>query len=220
MKSGWRISHPPDLNGNTSYLCIVNSTTENPIPVAVYAEATPNPASMKFVLNRNLLSEGSVEFLKKDDAINCPLAYQLLSFSGISSVFMTANFITLTKSSALDWYEFITIMREFIRDYVASGKPVFTGSVGQIADPAIPQTKTQSAVESRIVEVLDEYVKPAVEQDGGAIVFKSFDDGIVTLIMKGACSGCPSSAITLKSGIENLLRQMVPEVTEVVAEEL
>ena len=175
---------------------------------------------MKFVLNRNLLVEGSVEFLQKKDAMNCPLAMQLLSFSGISSVFITANFVTLTKNSDLDWYEFITIIREFIRDYVASGKPVFTGPSGQIADKSIGQTQTHSAIESKIVEILEEYVRPAVEQDGGAIVFKSFSEGTVTLIMKGACSGCPSSSLTLKTGIENLLKQLVPEVTEVVAEEL
>jgi Fe-S cluster biogenesis protein NfuA len=186
--------------------------------ITVYAESTPNPASMKFVLNRFLLEDGSVEYTNKDQAHECPLAYQLFSFSGVSGVFITTNFITISKSSDMDWYEFVPILREFIKSYMESSQPVFTGSVEKVADPSIDRTKTASAIETKIIETLDEFVKPAVEQDGGAIHFKSFDAGIVTLILKGSCSGCPSSAITLKNGIENLLKQLIPEVTEVVAE--
>lgn len=187
--------------------------------ITVYAESTPNPAAMKFVLNRYLLDEGSVEYTVPDQAGNCPLAMQLFRFSGITGVFITSNFITLTKNTDVDWYETMGIFREFIKGYIESGQPVFTGPAGQIADPGIDRVKTASAVETKIIEALEEYVKPAVEQDGGAIHFKSFHEGIVTLILKGSCSGCPSSTQTLKGGIENLLKRIIPEVTEVVAEE-
>jgi Fe-S cluster biogenesis protein NfuA len=187
-------------------------------PVIVYAESTPNPASMKFVVNKFLLKEGSVEYLDKEQAINCPLAMQLFDFSGVTSVFITSNFVTITKSANIDWFDITTILREFIKGFLESGEPVFTGEQGQKADPAIERTHTASAIETRIVEMLEEYVKPAVEGDGGAIHFKSFENGVVTLILKGSCSGCPSSTMTLKGGIENLLKRMIPEVQEVVAE--
>ncbi len=186
--------------------------------VTVYAESTPNPASMKFVLNSYLLLEGSVEYTSKDQAGESPLALQLFAFSGVSGVFITANFITISKSNDIDWYELVPIFREFIKSYMESGQPVFTGAVAKVADPTIERTHSASALESKIIETLDEYVKPAVEQDGGAIHFKSYDDGVVTVVLKGSCSGCPSSAITLKNGIENLLKQLIPEVKEVVAE--
>jgi Fe-S cluster biogenesis protein NfuA len=189
-----------------------------PKVVTIYAESTPNPASMKFVLNSYLLLEGSVEYTSKEQAKECPLAVQLFSFSGISGVFIASNFVTVSKSSGLDWYEIVPILREFIKSYIESGQPVFTGAVAKVADPAIERTHSASAIESRIIETLEEYVKPAVEQDGGAIHFKSFDAGIVTLILKGSCSGCPSSSVTLKNGIEALLKQLIPEVKEVVAE--
>lgn len=186
--------------------------------VTLYAEATPNPASMKFVVNNYLLEEGSVEYTSIDQAAECPLARQLFSFSGVSGVFITSNFVTITKSTPVDWYELMPILREFIKSYLENGEPVFTGTVSKVADPAIGRTQTSSALESKIIETLEEYVKPAVEQDGGAILFKSFDQGVVTLILKGSCSGCPSSAVTLKNGIETLLKQLIPEVKEVVAE--
>jgi NFU1 iron-sulfur cluster scaffold homolog, mitochondrial len=187
--------------------------------VTVYAESTPNPASMKFVLNSYLLEEGSVEYTHPDQTANCPLARQLFQFSDITGVFITANFVTITKQSDVDWYEINGILREFIKNYIETGQPVFTGPSRQVADPAIGRTESASSIETKIIETLDEYVKPAVEQDGGAIHFKSFADGVVTVVMKGSCSGCPSSTLTLKSGIENLLRQLIPEVKEVVAEQ-
>lgn len=186
--------------------------------VTVYAESTPNPASMKFVLNSYLLDEGSVEYTSRSQTSNSPLANQLFGFTGITGVFIAANFITVTKIEGLDWFDLMPVIREFIRGFFQSGEKVFIGPVEQAADPAIERTKTASALESKIIETLDEYVKPAVEQDGGAIHFKSFADGVVTVVLKGSCSGCPSSSVTLKSGIENLLKQLIPEVTEVVAE--
>ncbi len=190
------------------------------IVVNIYAESTPNPASMKFVVNRYLLEAGSVEYNSKASAHNSPLAQQLFSFSGISSVFISSNFVTLTKTNDLDWHELIPIIRTFMKSFFESNEAVFTGPTEQVADVTIERTKTASAIETKIIEALDEYVKPAVEQDGGAIHFKSFEDGVVTVVMKGSCSGCPSSTVTLKSGIERLLKQLIPEVSEVVAEAL
>jgi Fe-S cluster biogenesis protein NfuA len=186
--------------------------------VTIYTESTPNPATMKFVANSFMLQEGSVEYTAKDKTGNCPLARQLFDFSGITGVFITANFITLTKSSDTDWFELNPILREFIKQYLESGQPIFTGPQEQAADPEIQRTATMNPIETRIIETLEEYVRPAVEQDGGAILFKSYKDGIVTVVMKGSCSGCPSSTVTLKSGIEKLLKNFIPEVQEVVAE--
>jgi Fe-S cluster biogenesis protein NfuA len=186
--------------------------------VVVYLESTPNPASMKFVADRLLLKEGSVEYTGKDQALNCPLAFQMFDFAGVASVFIASNFVTITKHAGYEWFDIQTILREFIKGFLESGEKVFTGEQGQKADPSIERTHTASAIETKIIETLEEYVKPAVEQDGGAIHFKSYDQGVVTLILKGSCSGCPSSTQTLKGGIENLLKRLIPEVHEVIAE--
>jgi NFU1 iron-sulfur cluster scaffold homolog, mitochondrial len=199
--------------------------------VEVYAESTPNPAAMKFVVNRILLNEGVAEYFKKEDAVNCPLAFQLFDFTGVKAVFITSNFITITKTNNIDWYDILAILREFIKGFFMGDEKLFLknpfeeqqapGTIEQ--DTEIRNQKTGSAdnaqLEQQIIQMLEEYVRPAVEQDGGAIHFKSFDNGVVTLILKGSCSGCPSSTLTLKSGIENLLKKMVPQVMEVVAEE-
>jgi NFU1 iron-sulfur cluster scaffold homolog, mitochondrial len=197
------------------------STINTPIkPITVYAESTPNPAAMKFVCNVMLLDEGSVEYLTVNDAVECPLAKQLFAFSGVKGVFITANFVTVIKEPGIDWYEITGILREFIRGFLAAGEKIFTANPFKKETQQINQQKIESTpeTEQKIISLLEEYVKPAVEQDGGAINFRSFKDGIVTVTLKGSCSGCPSSTLTLKSGIENLLKSMVPEVTEVVAE--
>lgn len=200
--------------------------------ITVYAELTPNPNTMKFVANVLLLEGGVVEYTDKQQAKNCPLAYQLFDFTGIRGVFITNNFITLTKEPGTDWYDITNILREFIRGFLLSDEKLFLTNpfkddvikkeIPAIKDNAAIQPSTtgntNQEVEEKIISMLEEYVKPAVEQDGGAIFFKSFDKGIVTLSLKGSCSGCPSSTITLKSGIENLLKKLIPEVTEVVAD--
>ncbi len=196
------------------------------IPVNVYAESTPNPSAMKFVCDVMLLEDGVVEYANPVEAVACPLAMQLFAFSGVKGVFITSNFVTVTKQSDIDWFEITNILREFIRGFLMSGEKLFTANPFKIsteekqvttATPVI-SNQDQSELESKIIQALDEYVKPAVEQDGGAIHFRSFNDGVVTVALKGSCSGCPSSTLTLKSGIENLLKSMLPEVTEVVAE--
>ena len=202
-----------------------NTSVKIPVPVNVYAESTPNPAAMKFVCSMMLLNDGTVTYNHPSEAATCPLAQQLFSFTGVKSVFISANFITVTKADDIEWFEIMGIIREFIRGYLMAGEKVFTGNplienseVPKSAPGEVPVSRTPSEVETQIMRMLDEYVRPAVEQDGGAIDFRSFENGTVTVVLKGSCSGCPSSTLTLKSGIENLLKQMVPEVKSVVAE--
>jgi Fe-S cluster biogenesis protein NfuA len=191
------------------------SQTFNPL-ITVYAEATPNPSSMKFVLNTMLIDEEgrSVEFRKKEKALASPLALKLFDKSYVKGVFITSNFVTVSSDESVEWYEVIPELKELIKMHIAAGEPVFTGEVFTEAPPEV----ITSDLEQRIIALLDEYIRPAVEGDGGAIHFKSYDTGTVTVVLKGSCSGCPSSTLTLKSGIENLLRRMVPEVEEVIAE--
>lgn len=198
-----------------------------PVPVTVYAESTPNPSAMKFVASIPLLYEGAVEFNSREECQSSPLATGLFAFSGVKSVFISANFVTVTKDSEIDWYEITGIIREYIRGYLMDGGKAFTSNPftgknerpHQAASEQKPDVSSEyTETETQIIRMLDEYVKPAVEQDGGAIHFRSFSEGVVTVALKGSCSGCPSSTMTLKAGIENLLKQMVPEVKEVVAE--
>lgn len=186
--------------------------------VNVYTESNPNPNSLKFVLNFYLMENGSVDFPDVASTDNCPLAKELFEqFSFVQRVFITANFVTITKSEATDWYEVQNEVRAFIKKYFDDKRPVFLEAIKEEVVEATPDVEDDEVV-ARIKTVLDEYVRPAVEQDGGAINFHSFDNGIVKVLLQGSCSGCPSSTLTLKSGIENLLTRMVPQVKEVVAE--
>lgn len=196
------------------------------IPVNVYAESTPNPSALKFVSSRMLLFEGSVEYSSPLEAQISPLAQGLFSFSGVKSVFISSNFITVTKEGEIDWYEISNILREYIRGFLMSGEKVFLSNPLESSPEAEKHNDTASAtpepiespdLDNRILQLLEEYVSPAVAQDGGEIQFRSFRDGVVTVALRGSCSGCPSSTLTLKSGIENLLKSMMPEVKEVVA---
>ena len=193
------------------------------VPVTVYAEMTPNPSTMKFVANKYLLISGdSVEFSSSADAKGySPMAEQLLQFPFVKNVFVAANFVTITKTDNVPW-DFITMeLREFVKDWIADGKDVLI----QMPAPK-PATEvsgeikeyTPSEYDDTIRGLLDEYVRPAVENDGGAIEFLGFNEGTVTVAMRGSCAGCPSSTATLKGGIENLLKSHLPEVKEVVAE--
>jgi Fe-S cluster biogenesis protein NfuA len=192
--------------------------------VSVYAEANPNPESMKFVLSTTLLSEGvSVDYPTLESAANSPLAQELFNFDYVSRIFIASNFVTVTKNTDVAWVQLIPELRTFIKSYVEAGGPIF------LVDPAAEQARATSdataelsdddmAISHKVIDLLENYVRPAVEQDGGNITFKSYKEGVVTVNLQGSCSGCPSATITLKSGIENLLKRMVPEVTEVVAE--
>jgi Fe-S cluster biogenesis protein NfuA len=195
------------------------------VPVTVYAEMTPNPSTMKFVANKYLLITGdSVEFSSKADAKGfSPLAEELLSFPFVKNVFIAANFVTITKTDNVPW-DFINMeIREFIKGFIAEGKDVLIQMPAPKAVESSDNNSTMkeyavSEYDDAIRSLLDEYVRPAVENDGGAIDFRGFEDGTVTVVLRGSCAGCPSSTATLKGGIENLLKSHLPEVKEVVAE--
>lgn len=183
----------------------------------IYAEASPNPESMKFVANVAFLPSGiSVDYATKEDAEHSPLAQELFDFDYINRVFVAANFVSVTKNPETNWVEVIPEIRSYIKAYLESGKSVFSKMPEKQEAPKVSETPT-GELDQKIIDLLNEYVRPAVEQDGGNIEFVSFDAGIVTVELQGSCSGCPSSTVTLKSGIENLLKRMVPEVLEVRA---
>ena len=190
--------------------------------VSIYTEMTPNPETMKFVANKLLYPGKSIDFPDEASAVASPLAQELFTFPFIKSVFIASNFITLTKTiDTADWQDVIPTIKQFLKDYLEEGKVV-------VNDEEVAAMKSTSGsnevsaddddVVKRIKELLENYVKPAVEMDGGAIQFKSYENGTVNLAMQGSCSGCPSSTITLKAGIEGMMKRMIPEVKEVVAE--
>ena len=202
--------------------------SEKTLPFMIYAEVTPNPATMKFVANHLLAENGNVyEFKSESEAGPSPFAQRLFSFPFVTAVFIAQNFITISKMDGIEWDEVMLEIREYMSNYLNAGQPVLSESAKSIAMDVdsiedIGQTDHNLAdgpIEEQIVEILDDYVRPAVEGDGGAIHFKSFDEGKLTVVLKGACNGCPSSTVTLKSGIQALFDRMLPEVKEVIAEE-
>jgi Fe-S cluster biogenesis protein NfuA len=174
-----------------------------------------------------LISGDSVEFTSQAEAKGySPIAEELFNFPFVKGVFLAANFITVAKNDSISW-DFVTMeLREFIKDWLADGKDVLVmmpppkAQVESTDESKPTKTYAPSEYDDAIRSLLDEYVRPAVENDGGAIDFVGFDEGIVTVALRGSCSGCPSSTATLKGGIENLLKSHLPEVTEVVAESL
>jgi Fe-S cluster biogenesis protein NfuA len=195
-------------------------TTGNTI-VSIYTEMTPNPETMKFVANKLLYPGKSIDIADESLAIASPLAKELFSFPFIKSVFIASNFITLTKNSDQDdWQDVIPTIKTFLKEYLeAGGVVVNEEEIAKIKQEASNTVHADDDdVVKRIKELLENYVKPAVEMDGGAIQFKSYNDGIVNLMLQGSCSGCPSSMVTLKAGIEGMMKRMIPEVKEVVAE--
>ena len=188
--------------------------------VNIYMEANPNPNSLKFVANYMLVPPGeSYDFPTLESTAEAPLAQELFNFDYVERVFYMSNFVTVTKKPEVEWTAVQQEIRGFITEYLQQEKPLLKESDSE--DQKVDETPVDTeanGLDEKIKEILDEYVKPAVEMDGGAIQFHSFDEGVVTVLLQGACSGCPSSTITLKSGIENLLKSMVPEVKEVVAE--
>ena len=184
--------------------------------VNIYLEANPNPNSMKFVVNYMLLPEGeSYDFPDQESASNASLAHELFNFDYIRRVFYMSNFITITKKEDIEWHEVKDELKNFIKLYLEADKPIINEEAQSTGQEI---SEEDSEVEIKIKTILEEYIKPAVEQDGGAITFHSFHDGVVKVLLQGSCSGCPSSTVTLKAGIENLLKRMIPEVKEVEAE--
>jgi Fe-S cluster biogenesis protein NfuA len=170
------------------------------------------------VATKLLYASKSIDVQDESSAGPSPLAKELVAYPFIRSVFIASNFVTLTKTVETQWEEVIPTIREFLKEYLESDKIVINESeiVAAKNDNTINADDTDVVV--RIKELLENYVKPAVEMDGGAISFRGYNDGVVSLMLQGSCSGCPSSMITLKSGIEGMMKRMIPEVTEVVAE--
>jgi len=191
-----------------------------PKVVNIYTESSPNPNSVKFVLDFPLLDNLSFDFPSKEEAKLSPIAQAIFEkFSFVKRVFIATNFISITKDDVTDWFEVSNDIKEFIRVYIVEENPLFTEDIKQEIDKQdLTEHEEETSIDAKIKTILKDYVQPAVEQDGGAIQFKSFDEGVVTVELQGACSGCPSSTATLKGGIENLLTRMIPEVKEVVAE--
>ncbi|HCF63727.1 MAG TPA: NifU family protein [Chitinophagaceae bacterium] len=194
--------------------------TGNPV-ISIYTEMTPNPETMKFVANKLLYPGKSIDIPDEESAKASPLAQELFTFPFIKSIFIASNFVTLTKTSeAEDWQDIIPTIKQFLKNYMEENKVIVNEELAATlkTDSSNIVLADDDDVVKRIKELLENYVKPAVEMDGGAIQFKSYDDGRVNLVMQGSCSGCPSSMITLKAGIEGMMKRMIPEVKEVVAE--
>ncbi|MEL6124184.1 MAG: NifU family protein, partial [Bacteroidota bacterium] len=190
-----------------------------------YTEQTPNPESLKFVTNK-IFYKGTADFRERELAEQwSPLAQSLFEFPYVKGVYVCNNFVTVTKEFNYSWEDIMLKLKEFIKAYIADDKPVVNEGFEEAMQElerqngvAYQYTGDEAELVKKIKELIDTYVKPAVEMDGGNIEFKSFDEGIVTVVLQGSCSGCPSSTVTLKSGIEGMLKRMVPEVKEVVSE--
>ena len=198
---------------------IIESETSKKVPVTIYAESTPNPSVMKFVANKPL-ADGTFEFKNIDEAVNAPLATALYSFPFVKEIFISANYVSVMKYDVAEWQEISMEIREFIRLYIEDGKPILNDEIllkkkqkeaSNLSEDNKKKTDNFSEIENEIISILDEYIKPAVASDGGHIAFDSYDETskTVRVILQGACSGCPSSTITLKNGIETMLREML-----------
>ena len=180
----------------------------------IQTEQTPNPATLKFLPGREVMAEGVVDFTDPEVAAGSPLARRLFAVEGVAGVYLGHDFISVTKTEAEDWYLMKPAVLGAIMDHYVSGDPVIEAGASLPEDVGIDEG---DETVRQIKELIDTRVRPAVAQDGGDIVFHGFERGIVYLHMRGACAGCPSSTITLKNGIENLLRYYVPDVVEVRA---
>ena len=178
----------------------------------IQTEDTPNPSTLKFIPGKDVMPDGTAHFSSIGDASNSPLARRLFGVDGVSDVFLGNDFVSITKDDSREWFTIKPGILAAIMEHYASGMPVIEASTDQADDTDDDETVQQ------IKHLLDTRVRPAVAMDGGDIVFKSFEEGVVTLYMRGACQGCPSSTATLKMGIENMLRHYIPEVVEVRAD--
>ncbi len=210
-------------------------TTKTISPYTFYAEMTPNPNTMKFVSNRWLITDEKTYEILAHQRVGSPspLAEKLFNFPFINGVFIASNFVTITKSDVIEWQDVVMELRDFITEYMNSEGGVIIRKEFLKEQETLPQNQEVSDVslntkqltttkeftdfEIKIKDILDEYIRPAVENDGGAIELDSYENGVVKVILKGSCSGCPSSTMTLKAGIEQLLKNMLPEIQEVEA---
>ncbi len=180
----------------------------------IQTESTPNPATLKFLPGQTVLDAGTADFPSSDTAGSSPLATRIFGVDGVTGVFFGTDFVTVTKGDAIEWDHIKPAILGAIMEHFQSGQPVIEGEAGAAAGHA-EHDGPDGEIVNQIKELLDTRVRPAVAQDGGDIVFHGFERGIVYLHMQGACAGCPSSTLTLKMGIENLLRHYIPEVVEV-----
>jgi len=188
------------------------------VAVTVYAESTPNPSAMKFVANKKI-TEQTLSFENIDAAHDAPLAKELFNFPYVKEVFMDENYISISKNDATQWEEIVMDMRAFIKSYLEEEKVILGPSFQEKSQETTAANKPNlNETEQEIVNILEEYVKPAVASDGGNIIFDSYEDSDkrVKVVLQGACSGCPSSTFTLKNGIENILKDMLPGKVESV----
>jgi len=183
-----------------------------PKDINIYLESNPNPNSLKFVVNDMLIPEGmSFDFPTVEGTDIAPLAKELFAYPFVDRVFYMSNFITVTKTEDVDWLEIQGTIKDHIKKFLESGRFIIELQ-GPEQEPAGEETETIKKIKG----ILEEYIRPAVEQDGGAITFHSFNEGIVRVKLQGSCSGCPSSMITLKAGIENLFKRMMPDEVQSV----
>ncbi len=181
-------------------------------PVTVLTEFTPNPNSLKFNTNLEFLESGTAFFASVDKAGNSPLAQKLFALGNIAEVFIGREFVTITRAADVkSWAKIISGATEVIRAQLESGEPAVV-----LAEVDPSAAANESDIVRKIIEVLDERIRPAVARDGGDIIFDSYQDGVVRLHLQGACSSCPSSTMTLKVGVESMLKELVPEVREVI----
>ena len=179
----------------------------------IQTESTPNPATLKFLPGQTVMEQGTADFPNLDSANSSPLAERLFALNGVTGVFLGNDFVTVTKQDGIDWEHIKPSILGAIMDHFQSGAPVIDGE--QTGSVHAEHSGEDTEIVGQIKELLDSRVRPAVAQDGGDITFHGFERGVVYLQMQGACAGCPSSTMTLKMGIENLLRHYIPEVTEV-----
>ena len=187
----------------------------------VYSESTPNPSVLKFVANKKLV-ETDLEFKNIDEAKDSLLATELFNFSFVKEIFISENYVSVTKYDVVEWEEIKNEVRSFIKEFIADGKKITSETAKQATanQSAINTPENLDDISKQIISILDEHVKPAVAADGGNIQFQSYnvDTQTVNVILQGACSGCPSSTVTLKNGIENMLKQLIPgKINQVVA---
>ncbi len=183
-----------------------------PKNIHIYLESNPNPNSLKFVVNEMLIPEGlSYDFPDVESTDDAPLANELFSYPFVDRVFYMSNFVTVTKKEGIEWLEIQHTLKDHIKGFLESGRFIIEVKENE-PEPAQEETDTVKKIRT----ILEEYIRPAVEQDGGAITFHSFREGILKVRLQGSCSGCPSSMITLKAGIENLFKRMMPDEVQAV----
>ena len=183
-----------------------------PKNIHIYLESNPNPNSLKFVVNEMLIPEGlSFDYPDIVSTENAPLAKELFAYPFVDRVFYMSNFITVTKKEDVEWVEVQNIIKEHIKRFLESGRFII-----EVEEEDVATAQEDTEAVKKIKTILEEYIRPAVEQDGGAITFHSFRDGVVKVRLQGSCSGCPSSMITLKAGIENLFKRMMPDEVQSV----